>query len=246
MRSFFLINFLVHISLIAVACEDDSTSDDLLYPETIIGHWDIEGGGTLFFEEENFSASVGCNTLFGPLTIEGNTLVFSVILSTLIGCPDSEVRREQELSTLLDSATLTYRIKNNHAYLENIQGQKVLNLIRPINVELVNAWKLNSLRTEMAVSSSILDDDSGITFLSDGKVSIQTACNSGVGVFSLKDELFSLKDLIFNEMACQKERMIREEEFIQSLQKVNSYSILRKTLFLKRDGIVYLTFQQVK
>jgi heat shock protein HslJ len=98
----------------------------------------------------------------------------------------------------------------------------------------------------MAVSSSILDDDSGITFLSDGKVSIQTACNSGVGVFSLKDELFSLKDLIFNEMACQKERMIREEEFIQSLQKVNSYSILRKTLFLKRDGIVYLTFQQVK
>ena len=169
-----------------------------------------------------------------------------MILSTLIGCPDSEVRREQELSTLLDSTTLTYRIRNNHAYLENIQGQKVLNLIRPINVELVNAWKLNSLRTEMAISSSILDDDSEITFSSDGKVSIQTACNSGEGVFSLKDELFSLKDLIFNEMACQKERMIREEEFIQSLRKVNSYSIIRKTLFLKRDGIVYLTFQQVK
>ena len=178
MRSFFLINFLVHISLIAIACEDDSTSDDLLYPETIMGHWDIEGGGTLFFEEENFSASVGCNTLFGPLTIDGNTLVFSVILSTLIGCPDSEARLEQELSTQLDSATLTYRIKNNHAYLENIQGQKVLNLIRPINVKLVNAWKLNSLRTEMAVSSSILDDDSGITFLSDGKVRCLSICLS--------------------------------------------------------------------
>ena len=70
MRSFFLINFLVHISLIAIACVDDSTSDDLLYPETIMGHWDIEGGGTLFFEEENFSASVGCNTLSVNVIVE--------------------------------------------------------------------------------------------------------------------------------------------------------------------------------
>ena len=47
--------------------------------ETFLGHWDIEGGGVLFFDEENFSVSAGCNTLFGTYTSEENTLTLSLI-----------------------------------------------------------------------------------------------------------------------------------------------------------------------
>jgi len=42
-------------------------------------------------------------------------------------------------------------------------------------------------------------------------------------------------------MGCEQERMTREQELSQALTQVNSYSILRKTLHLEKDGEVYLT-----
>jgi heat shock protein HslJ len=37
--------------------------------------------------------------------------------------------------------------------------------------------------------------------------------------------------------------MTREEEFTQALNQINSFTILRKTLTLEKDGTVYLTLQ---
>ena len=79
MRRFFLFYLGLFIGILTSGCKRDNPSDDFLYPETIMGHWDIEGGGTLFFEKENFSLSAGCNTLFGEVSIESSTLSFSVI-----------------------------------------------------------------------------------------------------------------------------------------------------------------------
>ena len=50
----------------------------------------------LFFENENFSLSAGCNTLFGEVNIESSTLCFSMIASTFIGCSGPEGIREKE------------------------------------------------------------------------------------------------------------------------------------------------------
>ena len=44
-------------------------------------------------------------------------------------------------------------------------------------------------------------------------------------------------------MPCEKERMTRESEFIQALFNVDSYSILRQTLTLEKQGLVQLTFK---
>jgi len=85
-RHFFLFYLGAFISILTFGCKGDYPSDDFLYPDTIMGHWDIEGGGTVFFEKENFLLSAGCNTLFGVVTIESSTLIFSMIASILIGC----------------------------------------------------------------------------------------------------------------------------------------------------------------
>ena len=243
MRCFFLFYLSVLIGILNFGCKKENPSDDFLYPDTIMGHWDIEGGGTLFFEEENFSLSAGCNTLFGEVTIESSTLSFSMIASTLIGCSGPEGIREKELKALLDSVIFYYYLEKNRAYLENIEGQQILTLTRPTNEDLINSWKLTSLRTEFTISSSVLDKDSGITFLKEDSVEIQTSCNSGFAAYNSKNEALSIKDFVLTEMTCEKERVTRESEFIQALLNVDSYSILRQTLTLEKQGQVYLTFK---
>ena len=243
MRCFFLFYLSVFIGILNFGCKRENPSDDFLYPDTIMGHWDIEGGGTLFFEKENFSLSAGCNTLFGEVTIESSTLSFSMIASTLIGCSGPEGIREKELKALLDSVIFNYYLDKNRAYLENIKGQQILTLTRPTNEDLINSWKLTSLRTEFTISSSVLDEDSGITFLKEDSVEIQTSCNSGFAAYNSKNEALSIKDFVLTEMACEKERVTRESEFIQALFNVDSYSILRQTLTLEKQGQVYLTFK---
>ena len=243
MRSLTFLNGIIFIGLLAFGCAKDTLPTEDVYPDTLMGHWDIEGGGTIFFEGESVSASAGCNTLFTSVTVDENTLSFSMFASTLIGCPEEEGNREQELAALLDSAIFTYELEENKARLFNLEEVLVLTLVRPVNVDLVNNWELISIRTENAISSSILDTDTGITFSADETISVQTACNSGGGTYSTKDQTVTLNSLAFNEMGCEQERMTREEEFTQALNQINSFTILRKTLTLEKDGTVYLTLQ---
>ena len=246
MRSLSFFNLILCIGLIVFGCTKETSLNDPNYPDTLLGHWDIEGGGSLFFEEENFSASAGCNTLFGSVNVAQETVTFSMIATTLIACPEPQRSREEELAELFESATLTYKVENNQAELQNTDGQRVLTLTRPENAELVNAWELNSIRTGNAISSSITDEDTGITFSAEGTISVQTACNSGGGSYSVKDLALALSDLAFTEMACEEERMSREEEFRQALTQINSYSILRETLTLEKDTTENITPQPKK
>lgn len=242
MRNLFFLMSFIFLGLFGFGCTDKGLADDAIYPDTIIGDWDIEGGGTLFFDEENFSISAGCNTLFGAVSIQENTLIFSMIATTLIACPEAEGYRERELATILEGTTLTYEVIGNKARLFNSSAEIALSLIRPDNADLVNLWELTSVRTKNAISTSILDEGTGITFTADGTVEIITACNGGGGKYSVRGSSISFEEIAFTEKGCEQERMIREQEYTQALSQINSYSILRKTLSLQKDDEVYLSF----
>ena len=48
MRHFFLFYLGVFIIILTFGCKGGNPLDEILYPDTIMGHWDIEGGGTFF------------------------------------------------------------------------------------------------------------------------------------------------------------------------------------------------------
>ena len=73
-------SLLVFLSFSHCETEDNPVTDI----DAILGHWDIEVVGTLFFEEDTFSASADCNSLFGGVKIENNKLSFSLLASTLM------------------------------------------------------------------------------------------------------------------------------------------------------------------
>jgi heat shock protein HslJ len=243
MRYFSIPSLLFFLGIVCLGCTAKEPNDDLIFPETILGHWDIEGGGTLFFDETNFSATAGCNTLFGAVEVESDSLIFSLIASTLIACPTAEDQREQELATSLEGATLRYEVAGARARLFNAAGVLVFSLNRPVNANLVNAWELTSIRTANAISSSILDVGTGITFTADGRVNVVTACNEGGGTYTIKENSLSFDALAFTEKGCEQERMTREQEFTQALSQITNFTLLRKTLSLQRGDEVYLSFR---
>lgn len=239
-RTTFVLALLLFFGLL-YSCVKEETPDD--FPNSIFGDWDIEGGGTLFFDTDSFSATAGCNTLFGGITIENNRINFSLVASTLIGCPQMEAEREGELVALFENAIFTYRLEEDRAQLLNAEGEIVATLSRPNNAALVNPWSIVSIRTANAISSSILDEDSGITFFNDGSLRVLTACNSGGGSYSTRKYSLSFTDLFFTERACEGERNTREQELTQALFEINGYSILRNTLTLKKDEEVWVTLR---
>lgn len=240
LTTFTLLSFLL-FSLNECTPTDEEIQNQTL--NAILGHWDIDGGGTLLFETDSFSASAGCNSLFGGITIENDRIIFSLIATTLMGCPDFEAEREEALAALFENATLTYRLEEDLAQLLNQEGEIVATLSRPNNAALVNTWSILSVRTPNGITSSILDENSGLTFLSDGTLSAHTACNSGGGSYDDREEALSFTDLFFTEMACEGERNTREQEFTKALLKINRYSILRNNLSLKKDEEVWITLK---
>jgi heat shock protein HslJ len=211
--------------------------------KSILGDWDIKGGGIISIESKSFSLSAGCNTLFGDVKIKNKNLFFSTIASTRIACQEDEIScREQKLAVLLDNKNLSFLIKDDRAELYNTNGEIILILIRPSNVNLINQWSLISLRLNDGVSSSALDKNTGIIFLNNSEVKISTACNNGGGNFFEEFNNITFSGLSFTEKSCDQEKNIREQEFTSALSKINSYSILRNILSLKKDDIEYIRF----
>ena len=212
--------------------------------ETILGDWDVKGGGTLFIESDSFSVSAGCNTIFGKIRINNNSISFSLIASTLMGCTGSEGEKEEELIKLFENNILNFSITGDKAILFNQNQEEILTLIRPVNESLVNSWDMVSLRTQNAISYSILDNDSTIIFFENGTIRVTTSCNGGAGSYKTRNNNLLFVDLFFTEKACEHERNLREKEFSEALQTVNKFSILRDKLELMRDDEVWITFEK--
>ena len=212
--------------------------------ENILGDWDIKGGGTLFIEPDSFSLSVGCNSIFGKIRIIENRIYFSLIASTLMGCPEAEGDKEKELIRLLENNILNFSISGERAILFNENDEEIITLIRPLNESLVNSWDMISLRTQNAISYSILDSDFKIIFFENGTIRVTTSCNGGGGSFKIQNNNLSFLDLFFTEKACEPERNLREKEFSEALQSVNKFSVIRDKLKLMRDNEVWITFEK--
>ena len=234
----FMVFFLVVSN---ISCEIEKSLE--YNSKGILGDWDIEGGGIISIESNSFSLSAGCNTLFGDVTIKNKNLFFSTIASTRIACQEEEIsNREQKLADLLVNKNFSFLIKDDRAELYNINGEIILILIRPSNVNLINQWSLISLRSNDGVSSSALDKNTGIIFLNNSEVKISTACNNGGGNFFEEFNNITFSGLSFTEKSCDQEKNIREQEFTSALSKINSYSILRNILSLKKEDIEYIRF----
>ena len=68
--------FLIFLFTVSnICCEIEKSLE--FTSKSIIGDWDIEGGGIISIESNSFSLSAGCNTLFGDITIKNKNFLKS-------------------------------------------------------------------------------------------------------------------------------------------------------------------------
>ena len=116
------------VFVLVFSCQKDSFQNKL--SETILGNWNIERGGNFIFEKNSFSASLGCNKLFGEIIIINEKINFYSIASTKIGCTEQLTQLEEQFVLLLENSTLSFNIEENAAKLYNSKRELIFKLYR--------------------------------------------------------------------------------------------------------------------
>ena len=116
------------VFVMVFCCQKDSFQNKL--SETILGNWNIERGGNFIFEKKSFSATLGCNNLFGEIRIIDEKINFYSIASTKIGCREELRQLEEQFVLLLENSTLSFKIEENEAELYNSKRDLIFKLYR--------------------------------------------------------------------------------------------------------------------
>jgi heat shock protein HslJ len=75
------------------------------------------------------SGTVGCNSFGGDYTIEGETITFSAINSTLMACADPIMQQESAvLGALVD--TVNFKVSGNTLTITSVDGSSALTFER--------------------------------------------------------------------------------------------------------------------
>ena len=82
------------------------------------------------FEKKFFSATLGCNNLFGEIRIIDEKINFYSIASTKIGCTEELRQLEEQFVLLLENSTLSFKIEENEAELYNSEKELIFKLYR--------------------------------------------------------------------------------------------------------------------
>ncbi|MGX1807076.1 META domain-containing protein [Nocardia sp. NPDC055321] len=228
------------------AAEDDTppaeTPMGKAYVSTEVTGTPIPGGGplTLTFADNRVTATVGCNTASGPVTIDGHTLTVGEMATTLMGCPGDIAGADEWMDGLLRSGpdwtldgpdlTLT-----GNGLTVKLLDRKVAQPDRPL---AGTTWVVTALlRPEAEVRSVALDEARPtLTIAPDGAVSGSAGCNRMVGKAAVAGDEVSFEGIGTTKMMCDAAIMEVEQQVLEALNGKTTATIDSDTLTLRNTA----------
>lgn len=193
---------------------------------------------TLTFDAENrVGGNGGCNSYGGNYTLDGDTLTFSALFSTMMACAEPSMAQELAYLSALES-TQTYTLTRDTLTLTDARGQT---LVFERQRTLIDAtWVLLSLDGEpLALNSEIT-----LTFDADNGVSGNSGCNSYGGGYTLEGDTLTFGALFSTLMACMDESLMEQEQaYLRTLEAVTGYTLQNHTLTLSTSEGQTLVFE---
>ena len=160
----------------------------------------------LSFDVGRIGVQAGCNILGGTYRLEGDTLVTDQLSMTEMGCDPLLHAQDQWLGEFFGGGP-SIQLAGNDLLL-SVGDRSVLLLDREIadpDLPLVDTdWTVDSLFSARSVSSVPLGAAATFRFTEDGRVDIDTGCNTGGGRYALGEEAGTIRfrDLVFTRKAC--------------------------------------------
>jgi heat shock protein HslJ len=138
----------------------------------------------------NLSASAGCNSLGARYRIDQGTLDIDDLMATAMGCADELMAQDDRLAALLsgrpavtaspDGFTLTAGDGTTLVMVDRSVSEPDLNLEGPV-------WVLDSVVSDDTATGSTGFDSVELT-LTDGMMTVTTACSSGFARYAMNDD----------------------------------------------------------
>jgi heat shock protein HslJ len=158
----------------------------------------------LSFTDGQLSASAGCNTMGGGYRFEGGRLVFEGGGMTEMGCDDERHAQDDWLFGFLgsrpsiaqDGDTLT--LSANGTVIE-LQDREVAEPDLPLTGA---AWTVDSIISGDAVSSVPGNAVATLVFTDDGRVDVDTGCNTGSGSYEVTDGTLRVREVTTTLIGC--------------------------------------------
>ena len=191
------------------------------------GHAIVPGSTiSLTFENGSLSARAGCNNMFGPYTVTGDTLTAPQLASTMMACDEALMKQDTWLSAFLASSpTWTYAAGT----LTLTSGTDTIALAQAPSGAAVlegTGWKLGGLLS--ASGSTVSAVPAGLTAwvrFADGRVVLNTSCNSGSGKVEIGDTTMTFGPIATTRMACSSASSGLEQSVLAVLQGTTHYRV---------------------
>jgi heat shock protein HslJ len=187
-----------------------------------------------FFDDGRLMASVGCNSMGGPVNLDGGKISVSEMPMTGMGCDQERHEQDTWLAKFLGSKP-SWRTDGDKLTVSS--DSIVISLIdrevaEPDLALEGTKWILNGM-IDGQTASSMPDAANAILELRDGKVQVQTGCNSGMGSYELAGNTIRFNQVGTTKMACEGDRMRIENAVLEILNGEATYEIDAASLTLK-------------
>jgi heat shock protein HslJ len=198
---------------------------------------------TLTFKDGSLQASGGCNSMGGKYALDGDRLTTSQMFMTEMGCDEPRMKQDAWLSAFLADVKLsldgdTITLDDGTVRL-TLLDQKVATPDQPIEGTL---WTLDGIVTGQAVSSVPQGVVSTIRIV-DGKLEVNTGCNSGGGDVTVTPDSLTFGPLVLTKKACEAGPASVEGAVTSVLTGTVVYSINADVLVLDPRAAEGLTYR---
>lgn len=195
---------------------------------------------TLSFNESGIGGNAGCNGYGGSITLTGEEITISQLISTMMWCEGLMEQEQAFMQALQDAQSLS--LDGETLILQTADA--TLTFSPPTQASLTDTqWILSGIAREDAVVSTLIDNDITAQF-KDGNVTGSSGCNGYGGSYETDGTALTFGPTIGTLMACaEDDRNQRESEFLSALTNVAQYKITRNTLtLLDADGNLVMSF----
>ncbi len=196
---------------------------------------------TLAFRDGSLSAGGGCNAIGGAYTITGDRLSTAHLITTEMGCAQPLMEQDRWLAKLLSGSTMalagdTLTLDDGTVRL-TLLDREVAKPDKPITG---TKWVLDGIVTGDAASSV----PTGVTAsmrIVDGRVELDTGCNTGGGPVTVTDDTLTFGAMALTKKACMAGPAAVEAAVVSTLTGTVHYTIEADVLTIDAgtSGLVF-------
>lgn len=201
---------------------------------------------TLAFEDDQAGGSASCNRYFGPYQLDGDSISFGPLATTLMACAPPLMTQEQAFTAALQTVD-AWSIDGET--LELSAGDKTLLVFDVISQDLAgSSWTLIAYNNGKGGFASVVLNTEVTAVFEEDTVSGSAGCNSYGGGYTSTDEGgIAFSDLFNTERACldPEGAMDQETRYLEALGLAATYTIEGETLeMFADDGLRLLQYSR--